>query len=1009
MKLTEGALKRPVSTFMIFLSLVVIGIITSRLLPLEFFPEVEFPFINISAPYPNSTPEEVERQITRPMEEVLATMSNIKRMNSRSNENGVDIGIRFKWGTDANLKGIEAKEKLDAIRNQLPSDFERYYIRHHNPNDQPVLMIRISSDRDLSNAYDMLNRLLKRRIERINGVSRATLYGVEKKEVNIQLLADRIKAHKVDLNHLSQVLSTSNFMVPSGKITDGNKRFQVRPIGNIKNPEQIGDLIVGQHNLRLKDIATIKYDTPELNYARHLNRKYAIGMDIFKESGANVVRVGDRIKDEIKEISRHPKMKGITLYLMQDNAESILSSLRELLKSGMIGALLAIVILFIFLRQWLTTLIVALAVPVCLLVTVAFMYFFNMSLNILSMLGLLLAVGMLVDNAVVVTENIYRHQKIGIDKKNATLHAVKEVALAITAGTITTIIVFLPNMVADTDVTSMYIKHVATTFSIALIISLILAQTVVPFLTTRIKTQATIQGGTIIDRLVKRYEKVLTWLMTHRKSSVLLILLTLASVMVPVRMVKTDMFPPQEDRKLYLRYHINDNYTLDKVKAVVDKAENYLYESKETFEIDSVYTYYTGDYAQSTINLYRDHRAKKHQEDIKNEIRANLPVIPLGKLSFERRGSMGAGENLRVYLNGPSTEQLIHLSKQVEWLLEKIPGFKDVRSAASTGKKEVQVVVDRHRAKMAGFTPAEIARHIAVGIRGINLRRLQTPEGEIIVKVEFQKDDRKSLHNLKDLTLFKNNQSIKLSALADFKLRQGPPSIRRENRQTSLGINIDLKDVTISEARQKISKVMKEMQFPPGYAWSFGRSFSHEDETIKTMAINTGLALILIYFVMASLFESLVLPAAIWTSIIFAIVGVWWFFLFTGTTFDLMAWFGVLILIGVVVNNGIVLIDYINQLRSQGTPRIEAIIKAGCHRLRPILMTAGTTVLSLLPLCITQLQIGGDGPPYFPMARAIVGGLTFSTFVTLIILPTIYILLDNLRNHSRRIIKRVKA
>jgi HAE1 family hydrophobic/amphiphilic exporter-1 len=339
-------------------------------------------------------------------------------------------------------------------------------------------------------------------------------------------------------------------------------------------------------------------------------------------------------------------------------------------------------------------------------------------------------------------------------------------------------------------------------------------------------------------------------------------------------------------------------------------------------------------------------------------------------------------------------------------MLGKIPGFQDVRSDASVGNKEIHVVVDRERARKFGFSSQQVAGNIAVAMRGVNLRRMHDEEGEIEVKVEFQKEDKRNLEQLQNINLFsENNQPVKLSTLADFVIRQGPNSIHRENRVTSLGISIGLKDVTVNEAKEKIGKVMGEFVLPSGVKWNFGRSFDFEQEAAKTMLINTLLALALIYFVMASLFESLIFPGAIWTSIIFAIVGVWWFFLITGTTFSLMAWIGVLILIGVVVNNGIVLIDHINQLRAKGLRRYEAIVQAGGNRIRPILMTAGTTILSLVPLCFTMIAIGGNGPPYYPMARAIVGGLAFSTLVTLIILPTVYVLMDDLRRWAQRVVK----
>jgi len=1005
MNITDFSLRRPVMTLMIFLSFVVIGLISSRLLPLEFFPELDAPFVSINIPYPNSTPEEVEREITRPVEEILATISDVKRMVSDSSENSVNIFLEFDWGIDTDVKAIETKERIESIRNQLPLDVERISIQKLNTSDMPILIMRISSKRDLSNSYDMLNRLLKRRIERIRGVSKVEMYGVEKKQILIQLLADRIIAHKIDLNHLSQVLRNSNFMVTAGRITDANRRFAVRPMGEISTVDEINNLIVGDNGLKLRDVANVSREMPELEYGRHLNQTYAIGLNVFKESGANIVEVGRRVKETLAEIIEDPRMEGISLYLMDDLSDGIVSSLNELLKAGLLGAALALIVLFLFLRQWSTTFIVVLAVPFSLLITLAFMYFMNLSLNILSMLGLLLAVGMLVDNAVVVTENIYRYQKLNPGKKNTTISAVKEVALAITAGTSTTAIVFLPNIISSNNEIAIYLKHVALSFCVALGASLILAQTVVPLLASRIKSSPLNEKKRWIDRLVSRYERILSWLLKHRKTSAGILLLTFFSIAIPVKFVKSDMFPPQEDRRLYLYYYINDSYTLERVEEAVDKVEDYLFANKDKFEIESVYSFYENNYGLSTINLKKGRGAKKSQDKISDEISSGLPEIAVGKPSFERRRSGGSTDDLNIYLVGSSTEQLINLSHEVAWTLGQIPGFKDVRSRASVGNKEVLVVVNRERAKKYGFTPQEVASNIAVAMRGVNLPRMHDEEGEIEVKVEFQKKDKRNLEQLRNISLFgENNNPVKLSTLADFTVRQGPPNIHRENRITSLGIAIDLKNLTVNEAKGKISKVLGQYDFPPGVSWNYGRSFDFEGEAVKTMLINTLLALALIYFVMASLFESLVFPAAIWTSIIFAVVGVWWFFLITGTTFSIMAWIGVLILIGVVVNNGIVLIDHINQLRAQGLSRYDAIVQAGGNRIRPILMTAGTTILSLVPLCFTTVTIGGNGPPYFPMARAIVGGLAFSTMVTLIILPEIYLLLDDLRQWSRRIL-----
>lgn len=1008
MNFTETSLKRPVTTLMVFACFVVIGLISSQLLPLEFFPDLDAPFIGLDIPYPGSTPEEIERQITRPAEEVLATISGIKRMGSNTWENGTWIQLEFEWGVDTDVKALEAKEKMDGIRHLLPADLERYYVRKWSTSDMEMLQVRISSARDLSDSYDMLNRNLKRRIERIEGVSKVDLYGVEQKEILVQLSADRIISHRVDIGRLVQELQRSNFLVTAGKVTDGGTRFVIRPVGELRDVEQIRNLVINQRGLRLTDIADVTYETPKLNYGRHLDRKYAIGLDVFKEGGANTVDVTERVIREIEAVGRLPEMEGIRIFYLDNLAEGIVDSLNELLKSGLFGGLLAMVLLFFFLRRIETTLIVLIAVPFSILIAIAFMYFMGLSLNILSMMGLMLAVGMLVDNAVVVTESIHRHQLIDPNSKKSKsiTVGVSEVALAITAGTLTTAIVFLPNIVSAKNNISIYLKHVAIALCIALGASLILAQTVVPLLVSRVKPPDRRRESNLIERLSRRYRLVLNWSLHHRRASVGLIILLLVSVAVPMSIVKQDMFDEPEDRRIRLHYHINGSYTVEKVEEAVDVYEDYLFRNQDKLEIESVYSYYQGNYAMSTILLKKGDEARKSMDEIREELREGLPKLAIANPSFEWHSTGGGEQSVRIQLVGKSSEQLVFLSKEVAWTLSRVEGLVDVRSEAETGDEEVHVIVDRDRARQLGFSAREIANVVSAGMRGINLRPFQGEYGEIPVRIEFHEDDRQTVENLRNLPLFTGEREpVSLASVADFHVRRGPRNINRENRTTSLGVTANLQGITMGEAKQKIGQVLANFNFPPGYSWNYGERFDYEQEAFSTMMINLLLALALIYFVMAALFESLLFPAAIWTQILFAVVGVYWFYLITGTTMTIMGMIGILILIGVVVNNGIVMIDYVNQLRAKGMNRHEALVEAGGARLRPILMTAGTTVLSLVPLCVVTTQIGGGGPPYFPMARAIVGGLSFSTIVTLLVLPTIYVLLDDLRIWARNIIR----
>ncbi|HCD51775.1 MAG TPA: AcrB/AcrD/AcrF family protein, partial [Balneolaceae bacterium] len=707
MSLTELSVKRPVTTMMVFLSLVVVGLIATRLVPLEFLPNISFPGAFIQVPYPNASPTEVQEQVIRPMEEVLATISGVDHINSNSGENNGGIQVLFKQGADIDLKAIEIKEKIESVRNQLPDDFEYYQIFKFQDGGGNMLQLRISSDRDLSDSYDMLNRNLKQRIERIDGVGQVTLYGVEKKEIRIELLNDRILAYNIDLNELSSTLSRANFSTTAGKITDGGIRYTVRPMGELKTVDDIGNLIIGENNLRVKDIANVRYTEPIRNYARHLDMKYAIGLDIVKESSANTVETVDRVLSEIEEINKLPEMQGIKIYEMNNQAEGILSSLRELMNSGILGAVLSVVVLFFFLRQFGTTMVVATAVPFSLIVTLGFFYFLGITLNILSMMGLMLAVGMLVDNAVVVTENIHRHQRKGKSAKESAIIGAREVGIAVTAGTLTSVVVFLPNIVNESFI-KQHMYYVGMPIIISLIASLLISLTVIPLLTSKMKTPE-VRKRTVIDTLSDKYSAFLGWFIDRRWVSSIGILLLFGSVVIPRNFMNVDMFPNVEEREIYLQYNLNNSYTLDRVKQAVDKVEQYLYDNQEAFEIESVYTYYEPEFAQSTIILTDDDDAIKSVRLIKKEIEENLPVVTIGEPAFEYRSRNGT-EAIRVFVQGESMDVLEDLAEQVEWRISQTEGFADVKSEAEIGSDEVRLTIDHDRARSFGLTSTAVAQ-----------------------------------------------------------------------------------------------------------------------------------------------------------------------------------------------------------------------------------------------------------------------------------------------------------
>ncbi len=1003
MKITETAIARPVATAMLFISLVITGLIASRLLPLELFPEIDVPFVMVEMPYPGSTPEEVERLITRPAEESIATIPGISRLNSESRPDGSGIFMMMDWGENVAIKAVEVREKIEAVRGEMPDDLRRVNVFKFNTSDEPVFTLRISSEKDLSEAYEMLYRNLVLPLQRLPGVARVELEGVEPKEVRIELNVNRVSALGIDLAELDQRLVDSNFSASAGLISDQGTRYRVNPEGEFRSVDEIRNLVINDRGTKLSDVAEVTFDPKERTYERHLDQQYAIGLEIFKERGANLVEVGRLALEEIERIGKTPQMQGIELFFLGNAAEGVTSSLRELLRAGLIGALLSIIVLYLFLRNIAATLTVTLAVPISITITLGVMYFLGLSLNILSMMGLMLAVGLLVDNAVVVSESIFHERETDPGHpRTAAIKGTRSVGLAVVAGTVTSSAVFLPNIFGDQNQISIFLSHVAVAICVSLLASLVISLTVIPLVASRIRIPANSEGGRFFTSVRRRYGRVLRWLLGHRWWTVLLIVSIFGSVAIPISMVKVDMFPEEQRRELFLRYNLNAIYSLERLRDDVDKIEDYLYANQERFEIRSVYTFFdeTGT-AQSTILLTDDSEAKLASTEIKKMILEGLPKIATGQPNFDTWRT-GAAEQMSVTLIGESSERLREMATDIVPLLRRVEGLRDVRPESGAGDVQVNVRVDRERAARYGLNAQQVAEYVSIALRGRELSEFRSAEGEIPITLKFREADSANIEQLLTLRITTpDGRDVPVGAVADISRSRGPVTVRRQDRQTALGINAELDEITVEQAQERIKKLMDGLTLPAGYTWRLGRGFDESQEVQVKMLINIGLAILLIFLVMAALFESLLYPLAIVTTIAFSFVGVFWFFLITGTALSLLALIGLLILIGVVVNNGIVYVDRMNQLRHGGMPRIDAIVQAGQDRLRPILMTVATTVLGMVPLCLGNTQLGGEGPAYFPMARAIVGGLLFSTVVSLLLLPGIYLMLDDLRLWAR--------
>jgi HAE1 family hydrophobic/amphiphilic exporter-1 len=1017
--LAQLSLKRPVTATMFFVTMVLIGLISATRLPLEENPDIQAPFAFISLPYPGSTPEEVERTITRPAEEALATLSGIKRMNSTSRADGASVFIEFAWSRDIEIAASEARERIDAIRDELPSDLQRYFVFKFATSDQPVLRIRFAGEQDVTKSYTLLDHQIKRPIERLSGVARVDISGVSPPEVEIAISNDRLSAHGLSLNELASRLQAANFSISAGEIDDGDRRIRVQPVGELQSLDQIRSLVIASGGVRLSDVADVHLKPSRVDYGRRLDGKPAVGIDIFKERNANLVEVVDRIASQLAVIAATPEFKDVQFITISDQAKGVISSLSELGKAGLIGSLLSIAILFFFLRHWPSTLMVSLAIPLCFVMTLGAMYFYGLTLNIMSMMGLLIGVGMLVDNAVVVTESIYQYrEKYPDDPVRCAIEGTRGVQLAVSAGTLTSIIVFIPNLFGERNFVSLYLSNVALTITVAMLASWLVAVSLIPMISARIKApKRGFATNGLIRNVQDRYANVLRWSLAHRGLSVLAIGLIVAVSIIPASGTKFDMFPQQEGREFELFYKWKGAYPLEQLSGEVRKIETYLEANRAEFQIKQIYSWYSEQgWAATRITLFDDPdqvggAAMRPAQEVIEEIRKGMPRLATAEVGMnDNNNGGGSREGMQVTLIGDSAQTLKELADVVVANLAKLPELRDVRTDTGDESTELAVSVDRERAALYGFSAQDVANYVGIAIRGAPLREFRSGDTEVPMWIRFANAQTQSIDDLRSFNLRRpDGEMIPLMSVINVRMQRGATQIQRNNRQTALDIKADLvKDKTTPEARKAMENALKNMRFPPGYSWSFGGRFNDSDDAGQVMVFNTLLALVMIIVVMAALFESLLFPFAIISGVVFSALGVFWLFWLTGTTFSIMASIGILVLMGVVVNNGIVMIEHINNLRREGMTRADALVAGSRERLRPILMTMGTTVLGMLPLCLEGPQLGGDGPPYYPMARAIVGGLVFSTVVSLLFLPTIYAILDDWSTRTSALVARAR-
>jgi len=1015
MKLSKVSIRRPVTTIMIMLIVILLGVISITRLSVDLFPNMSLPYAVVLTDYEGAGPQEIETLLTRPLEGQLGTVSNLKNITSSSSNGSSMVMLEFNDNTDMNFATLDIREKIDMIKGYLPEDVGEPMVIKIDPNMMASMEIGISGNYDLAQIKEITEDKIINKIERIPGVASVSINGGQEKEIQITLNSSKLKGYNITPSTIASVLRAENINLPGGDVKYGNKTLTLRSIGEFKSVEEIRNLPITLPGatIYLRDIATVKESFKEMKSFSYINGNPSINLSIQKQSTANTVAVAKAVRNTLDEIRK--EQKGLEITIITDNARFIQSSIGNVATTAVVGGILAVLILFIFLRNIRSTLIIGISIPVSVISVFSLMYFGGLTLNMVSLGGLSLGVGMLVDNSIVVLENIYRFRQKGFSRKEAADQGASEVGMAVLASTLTTIAVFLP-VVFVQGIAADIFKDMALTVTFSLAASLLVALTVVPMLSSKILKVEKSDKNTIISKIMNafekvlnsidnRYRKILNWCMHHRKSTVLITLAVFSITMALIPLVGMEMMPSTDEGQFSVSIDLPKGTVVEDTFEVVDQVDKIVNEIPEVQQVfysvggsGDMLSTGSSNSASFTVNVGKVEDRKRGIEEIVNSIRESLNSISGAEITVAvtstSMGGMTGGKPITIQISGDDLSVLSTIANDFVKEMETLPDLIDVSSSLEEGIPEAQLIVDRNKASRYGLNMITIANAILSAVDGSVATQYKIDGTEIDVRIQYNKNEINYLPDLNNVTINTSSGGhVNLDEIATIRREIGPVSISRDNQKRVVTVESDLVDIDTGSAKEIIEDKLSTYNMPDGYEYEFTGETEEMMESFESLGLALILAIILVYMVLASQFESLIHPFTIMFSVPLALTGAMLALFITNNNLSMPAFIGLIMLAGIVVNNAIVLVDYINTLRGRGQERTEAILNAGPTRLRPILMTTLTTVLAMLPMA---LGLGEGSELMAPMATAVIGGLLLSTVLTLVIIPVNYSLFDDL-------------
>lgn len=1027
MNLSTLSVKRPVTTVMFILIIVLIGFVSLTKIPIDLYPNIEIPVAIIQTNYPNVSPEEIENLVTKPIEEAVGTVSNIDTIQSITSEGSSIVIVMFNFGTDMNFATLDMREKVDMVKGFLPEGANDPMVLQIDINASAVLQVALSGS-DVATLYEYADSTIGPALERIEGVASVSIDGGYENYISVKVDTGKLSNYGLTIDQLANTLAAENLNLPAGSVNKGNKELLLRTVGEFQSVNDIKQtpiLLSTGGIIRLDDVAEVVITNKELTSISKVNGESAVSISIQKQSGTNTVAVAKEINKALEKIKENT---AYDVEVVVDQSKFIIDSINQVSSNAIVGALLAALVLLIFLRSFRSTIIIGVSMPISIIATGILIYFNGITLNMMTLGGITLGIGMLVDNSVVVLENIYRFVQDGYEKSEAAILGAKEVALAVTASTLTTVAVFLPLVFVE-GITSIMFKEFALTVTFSLLSSLVVSLTLIPMMASKLLFVDNLQGkhhkskykvmGWVLDRSDKVYNnvddvyrKALKWSLKHRKYVVIIAISTLILSIVSVPFIGMEYMPETDEGSIQIGVTLEDGAKIAETSQAIDEIVNKIIDIES---IEYIFSSTAGseflasgqNKGSISVTLVPLNQRKVSVFDVVAEIENRIKDIPAVKsdvAAVSQMGTMTGGSAVQFKIKGDDFDVLKDISDEIVTIVKSVEGTRNVTSSLQATSPQVEIYLNRNNASRFGLTTFGVSSQIQSMLDGKVATRYKLDGNELEVVIEGDSRYKESIENLEQLEIATPiGTSVPLDVIADVEIDNGAVTINREDLVRTVTISSDIYDRDLATINGEIKEKVNKLDLPSGYNIIYGGANKDMIEAFSDLAIALLLAIVLVYMIIAAQFESLLIPFIIMFSVPLAFAGGLFGLFASYRTLNVTSVIGFIMLSGIVVNNAIVLLDYIGTRRKMGEDRYTAIITAGPLRLRPILMTSLTTILGLIPM---SMGIGEGTELMSSMGTVVIGGLVISSLLTLLVIPVVYSIFDDL--HIKHLNKKQK-